>query len=228
VGASGDHLTNASGVATHTYTSSRTGTDTWQASVTNPAGTMLSRTVTVIWVNRTHMTGRAYAIASRGLVNIAPTPDTGPIDTTATTSSSPPCVLSITGPITAQTLCASVATSASPQGSSAEASVQSVRIGAPLMPVIKFGLVQSASQTTCTGSVGSVTIVSLTVNGVPVIVHSPGPNTTMHLLGITFVLNEQLPVPGADHGLTVNAVHITIPGTLDLILSSATSDIHDC
>lgn len=228
VGASGDHPTNAGGVATHTYTSSRTGTDTLQASVTNPAGTMRSRTVVVIWVNRTHMTGRAYAIASRGLVNIAPTPDTGPVDTTTATTSSPPCVLSITGTVSAQTLCASVVTSVTPRGSNAAASVQSVRIAAPLTPVIAFGLVQSSSQTTCAGSVGGVTIVSLTVNGVPVILHSPGPNTTMHLLGITFVLNEQLPVPGADHGLTVNAVHITIPGALDLVLSSATSDIHDC
>jgi hypothetical protein len=44
----------------------------------------------------------------------------------------------------------------------------------------------------------------------------------------TGVLNEQIPVAGADHGLTVNAVHISSPGLADIIVSSARSDIHNC
>jgi hypothetical protein len=35
-------------------------------------------------------------------------------------------------------------------------------------------------------------------------------------------------VPGADQGLTVNAVRITYGARLDIILGSATSDIHNC
>ena len=42
------------------------------------------------------------------------------------------------------------------------------------------------------------------------------------------ILNEQIPVPGADKGLTVNAVHIKALGLLDVVIASATSDIHNC
>jgi hypothetical protein len=35
-------------------------------------------------------------------------------------------------------------------------------------------------------------------------------------------------VPGADQGLTVNAVHVSALGLLDVVLASATSDIHNC
>jgi len=35
-------------------------------------------------------------------------------------------------------------------------------------------------------------------------------------------------VPGADQGLTVNAVHVTIVGGEDVIIASATSDMHNC
>jgi hypothetical protein len=95
--------------------------------------------------------------------------------------------------------------------------------------VIKIGLVQSSSKTTCAGSSGDVTITSITVGGVLVNVNiHPGPNTTVTVLGVTLVLNEQLPVAGADQGLTVNAVHVSVLGLLDVIVASATSDIHNC
>jgi hypothetical protein len=44
------------------------------------------------------------------------------------------------------------------------------------------------------------------------------------------VLNEQTPftTPDGGHGLTVNSVHITVSGLLDLVVSSATSDVHGC
>jgi len=49
----------------------------------------------------------------------------------------------------------------------------------------------------------------------------------VNVLGITLVFNEQVPVPGADQGLTVNAVHLKALGLL-VVLASATSDIHNC
>ena len=50
------------------------------------------------------------------------------------------------------------------------------------------------------------------------------PNTTISLPGGKIVINEQVPVPG---GLKVNGAHITLPG-VDLVVSSATSAIHNC
>jgi hypothetical protein len=138
-------------------------------------------------------------------------------------------VATISGLISAHTLCARVDTTVNPGASSASASVQDARIGVLGLPVIQIGLVQSASRTNCGGSTGDATITSITVGGILVNVNiHPGPNTTVSILGITLVLNEQLPVPGADQGLTVNAVHIKALGLLDVVLASATSDIHNC
>lgn len=48
-GLTGTGVTDASGNATFSYSSALVGTDTWQASVTNPAGEVDSNTVTVTW-----------------------------------------------------------------------------------------------------------------------------------------------------------------------------------
>ncbi|MFI6358498.1 hypothetical protein ACIBJF_39165 [Streptomyces sp. NPDC050743] len=39
---------------------------------------------------------------------------------------------------------------------------------------------------------------------------------------------EQTPVPGADFGLTVNAVHLAAGGLVDVVVGSATSDAQNC
>jgi hypothetical protein len=228
-GGGGNGVTDANGVATFSYSSATPGTDTLQASVTNPAGTLTSNTVVVIWQAVPLMTGRAYGIASSGLVNIPPTPDTGPVATVGASTVAPPCVLTITGVVTAHTLCAKVVTALGPSRSTATASLQDVRIGLTGMPVIQIGVVQSSSQTTCAGAVGGTTILSITVGGVPTRVNShPAANTTLNAPGLTIIVNEQLHVVGADQGLTVNAVHIILPGVLDVVIASSTSDIHRC
>jgi hypothetical protein len=175
------------------------------------------------------MTGRAFGLTSSGLVGISPTPDTGPVSTSGATTVAPPCVLTLSGLITAHTLCAKVATTVNPGTSTATASLQDARIGVPGVPVIQIGAVQSSSNTTCAGSTGQATITSITVGGIPLNIDlHPGPNTTINVLGVTLVLNEQSPVPGADQSLTVNAVHIKALGLLDVTIGSATSDIHNC
>ena len=63
---------------------------------------------------------------------------------------------------------------------------------------------------------------------VPISVN-PGPNTTVNVLGIKLILNEQIATGTAtDHTLTVNAVHVIVPGLLDTVVASSTSDIHGC
>ena len=176
-----------------------------------------------------YLTGRAFGLSSSGLVGIAPVPDTGQIATAAAGTFGPPCVVAISGLISAHTLCAKVVTALNPGTSTGSASVQDATIGVLGLPVIKVGLVQSSSTTTCAGSSGDTTVTSLSVGGIPVNVNlHPGANTTVSVLGVTIVLNEQSAVPGADQGLTVNAVHIKALGLLDVVIGSSTSDIHNC
>jgi hypothetical protein len=176
-----------------------------------------------------YLTGRAYGLASSGLVSISPVPDTGSISTASAGDAHPPCVVSLSGLISAGTLCADVTTTVNPGTSTATASVQSVNVGVLGLPVIKIGAVQSSSTTTCSGSSGSANIASVTVGGIPVNVNvHPGANTTVTVLGVTLVFNEQIPVTGPDAGLTVNAVHIKALGLLDVVVASSTSDIGNC
>jgi hypothetical protein len=175
------------------------------------------------------LTGRAFGLASSGLVGISPTPDTGPVSTAGASTVAPPCVATISGLISAHTLCAKVVTTVNPGTSTATAGLQDARVGVLGLPVIQVGVAQSTSQTTCAGSTGQATITSISVGGIPVNIDlHPAPNTTITVLGVTLALNEQLPVPGADQGLTVNAVHIKALGLLDVTIASATSDIHNC
>jgi hypothetical protein len=176
------------------------------------------------------MTGRAFGLSASGLlVNVSPTPDTGPVSTAVTSTVAPPCVATISGLITAHTLCVQVVTGVNPGSSTATASVQDATIGVLGVPAITLGLIQSSSRTTCAGSSGQVTIASIAVGGVPVnVALHPAANTGITVAGVQLVLNEQQPVAGADQGLTVNAVHIVVPGVLDVLVASATSDIHNC
>ena len=88
----------------------------------------------------------------------------------------------------------------------------------------------STSHETCSGGTGDATVASITVGGIPVQVSlHPGPNTTVNVLGIKLILNEQVRTDTAtDHTLTVNAVHVVVPGLLDTVVASSTSDIHGC
>lgn len=175
------------------------------------------------------LTGRAYGLTSSGLVGISPTPDTGAIQTANAGTFAPPCTVTISGLISADTLCAKLVTTLNPGTSTATSSVQDATIGVLGLPVIKVGAVQANSTTRCTGSSGSASIASISVGGIPVnVAVNPAPNTTVSVLGVTLVFNEQSPVPGADQGLTVNAVHIKALGLLDVVIASSTSDIHNC
>jgi hypothetical protein len=226
-GKTGSAVTDASGVAVFDYTSGAAGTDTVQASTTNPAGTISSNPATVVWVS--YLTGRAYGLSASGLVTIPATPDTGYVKTTTAENVQPPCVLTLSGLISAGTLCADVTTSLGPDTSTASASVQKLGISALGIPAIEIGVAQSSSQTSCSGSTGDATVTSVTVGGVPVAVDlHPGPNTTVSVLGVTLTFNEQVPVTGTDKGLTVNAVHINALGLLNVVVASSTSDIAGC
>jgi hypothetical protein len=186
------------------------------------------------------LTGRAFGLTAKAslagiqLVNVAPTPDTGHISTTSTTTTSVPCVATLSGLVSGHVLCAQVATTSFPGKSVATASVDDTTVGIAGIPVITLETIKSTSTTTCAGSAGSTTIAFLKVGNV-VVINQPtniAPNTTVNVGVVKLVLNEQIPFSTPDKGLTVNAVHITV-NTLglaktDVVVASSESDIGNC
>ena len=185
-----------------------------------------------------YYTGRSYGLSANvdlllAQLSIPPTPDTGPIRIAKASSTTTPCSVSLnTLLINADALCANVTTTLAPGTSRATATAQDVSIGIPGIPVIGISGLTATSVSSCTGTSGSATL-TLTIAGVPVTVPT-APNSVIGLAGgAQLVINEQTPVPGADFGTTVNAVHLTLPGLLggnavDVVVGSATSDAHNC
>ncbi|MCW3036826.1 MAG: hypothetical protein JWM17_2138, partial [Actinobacteria bacterium] len=106
------------------------GGDANNNSVTSPCG---SEPVTV---TAQRLTGRAYGLSANAtavlgtvLVNVQPTPDTGFISTTSSSTTSTPCVATLSGLVSADVLCANVTTVGFPGKSTASASVADARVG---------------------------------------------------------------------------------------------------
>jgi hypothetical protein len=186
------------------------------------------------------LTGRAYGLSANAtllggsLINITPRPDTGHVSTTASSSTSTPCIASIAGSISAKVLCAKVVTSAPLGRSTASASVNETGVGISSIPTVKLGVVQSTSTTTCAGSSGTTTIAYLKV-GNTVVISQPtsiAPNTQVTVGVVKLVLNEQIPFSTPDDGLTVNAVHVRVNAVnvakLNLVVASSESDVGNC
>ena len=184
-----------------------------------------------------YYTGRSYGLAADvGLlgvgVGVAPVPDTGPVRTAQATDTAPGCLADRSVVVlSVEALCPRVVTSLAPGTSRATTTVQNARIGLPGLPVIEVGGVTARSTSTCGsgGAAAGTTDLTLRVGGRAVEVTGAA-NAVVDLPGVAkLVVNEQVPVPGADHGLTVNAVHLTMPdGTVDVVVASATSDVHNC
>ncbi|WP_285705270.1 vWA domain-containing protein [Microtetraspora sp. NBRC 16547] len=193
-----------------------------------------------VTVTPQRLTGRAYgltadaSLAGIQLVNIAPTPDTGHISTTSTSTTSVPCTATLSGLITAHTLCAQVATTEFPGKSVATASIDDTTIGITGIPVITVKTINSSSTTTCAGSTGTTTIAFLKVGNTVVIAEPTNiqPNTAVNVGVVKLVLNEQTPFTTPDKGLTVNAAHITVDALglakTNVVLASSESDIGNC
>ncbi len=193
-------------------------------------------------VTRQKLTGRAYGLtagltlAGLPFLDVVPTPDTGFIATRSSSTTSTPCVATLSGPVSAHVLCAKVTTVASPARSTAEASVADATVGIALLPKVTLRTVRSTSTTACSGSSGTTTIAYLKVGSTVVNLpaHIP-PNTVVTVGVVRLVLNEQIPFSTPDEGLTVNAVHVTAsvlgltgPLKANVIVASSESDIGNC
>jgi hypothetical protein len=182
--------------------------------------------------------GRAYGLSANvsllglPLINRPPTPDTGEIATTLDSSTSVPCVATLSGPLSAHALCASVTTTAFPGGSTAVASVADLSLSVATLPTITIGAVHSTSTTSCDGATGATTIAYLKI-GSTVVIATPtlvAPNTHVTVGPVSLVLNEQ--IPGPTGGLTVNGIHLSVNGgglaQTNLVVASARSGIGNC
>ena len=208
--------------------------DTNNPSVVSPCGSEQVIVVSPV------LTGRAYGLtatatlAGATLVNIVPTPDTGNVSTTSSSTTSTPCVASLTGLVRAHVLCANVTTVGSPARSTATASVADATVGLLSIPTVTLRTIQSTSTTTCAGSTGTTTIAFLKVGNTVVIpsLTTVAPNTRITVGVVSLVLNEQIPFTTPDEGLTVNAVHLSVNvaglARTNVVIASSESDIGNC
>jgi hypothetical protein len=208
--------------------------DANNASVTSPCGSEK------VVVTSQRLTGRAYGLTATAtllgipLVNVVPTPDTGFISTTSSSSTSTPCVATLSGLVGAHVLCANVTTVAFPGKSTATASVADATVGISTIPTIALTAVQSTSTTTCAQSTGTTTIAFLKVGNTVVIAQPTAiaPNTAINVGLVSLVLNEQIPFHVPDDGLTVNAIHVRVNAlglaVTNIVVASSESDIDNC
>jgi hypothetical protein len=178
------------------------------------------------------MTGRAFALSTNGLLKIAPVADTG-FRSSQTDFTVNKCVvpLHVGLLVTAQGICSNVSIAVPPTspvaGVSAGASVANVTLALPGLPVIALRSVSAAAGTGCGGSNGTTEIGFLKI-GTKIVINNlvhPAPNTIINLLGVKLLLNEQIHTPG---GLIVNGVDISVGGTLNVLVGSATANIANC
>jgi len=71
-------------------------------------------------------------------------------------------------------------------------------------------------------AVGSSDIGGLSINGIPIF-PTGDPNQTIDIIGGRMVVNEQQTDPSGT--ITVNALHVTVSGVADVVISSATAGI---
>jgi Ice-binding-like len=208
--------------------------DANNASVTSPCGSE------EVDVTSQTLTGRAYGLTATAsllgipLLNVVPTPDTGHISTSSSSSTSTPCVATLNGLVSAHVLCANVTTVAFPGKSTASASVADAAVGISSIPTITLAAVKSTSTTTCGGSTGTTIIDYLKV-GSTVVIAVPttvAPNTQITVGVVSLTLNEQIPFVAPDKGLTVNAVHVKVNAVgvakTNVVIASSESDIGNC
>jgi hypothetical protein len=168
--------------------------------------------------------GRARPLSVSTFGVAANVGDTGPLPATGGSKSAGLTNVNVLGLVSVGLLQGT--TSGSGDKSTSQASLVSVSI-----PTIGLSVDVVKSQTTaqCSGTTpsvsGSADLVNVSLLGMPIAV--PMPNVSLSAPGgISVVLNEQTSsTSGSQGSITVNAIHVTGPGT-DILIGSAESDIN--
>ncbi len=153
--------------------------------------------------------------------------DTGPIASSGGNISASAVDANSPGLLTASVLHASVVA----QGNASRSEAAATNLGLTVASnAITADVVMSRANAVCSGTTasagGSSQVVNLVVNGTAINV-SGAPNQTVTLPGgLTIVINEQIrSVSGGASSITVNALHVTVAGIADVIISSSHADI---
>ena len=150
--------------------------------------------------------------------------DTGALPSSGGNLSTSALSINVLGLVSADAL----KSTASGSGTSSQATSQAAHVSL-LGGVIAADVVKSNSSATCSGTTASTSgdaqLVNLVVAGQSVAVSNP--NLSLSLPGgISVVVNQQTSSTGGNSGsITVNALHVTGPAGLDIVVASSNSDI---
>jgi hypothetical protein len=165
---------------------------------------------------------RPLSISAFGLA--ANVGDTGPLPASGGSQSASLTNLNVLGLVSVGLLQGT--TSGSGDQSTSQASLVTVSIATIGLTV---DVIKSQTTAQCNGTTpsvnGSAELVNVTLLGMPIA--APMPNVSLVLPGgVSVVLNEQKSsTSGSQGSITVNAIHVTGPGT-DIVIASAESDIN--
>ena len=130
---------------------------------------------------------------------------------------------SVPGVLTAEVLHASTVGQGNASRSEASVAELSLTVAGN---TIAAGLLQARAAAVCSDggatASGNSDITTLSVNGQSITI-SGAPNQRVPLLGGEVIINEQKSTGAGD--ITVNALHVSVPGVADVIVSSAHADI---
>ncbi|RZT27225.1 hypothetical protein EV649_0980 [Kribbella sp. VKM Ac-2569] len=186
-----------------------------------------------------YYTGRAYGMTGNvtlpliAQIKVPPSPDTKGVRVAKAYSTKTSCTAEVSADrlVTTKALCPKVVTALAPGTSTATSTVERTTIGIPGLPAIEVRGATATSTSKCgaSGSAsGTTDLAGLYIGGrrIPI---SAELNSTIDVAGIHIITNERKPAPGAEHGQTVNALHITaLDGKVDVVVASATTAVHNC
>lgn len=176
--------------------------------------------------NPISFSGEATVLRATVLGNTAVVSDTGPLPSSGGALETSLLTVNVPGLATAEV--AHATTIGQGNNSSSEASVANADVTVA-GNTITADLLMANAEAKCSNGAASVTgsadIVGLMVNGQPIAV-SGQPNQTINLPLGKIIINEQSSsASGNTSSITVNALHVIVPGVADVVVSSAHADI---
>jgi hypothetical protein len=177
--------------------------------------------------NPTTFSGQATVLRATVLGNTVVVSDTGPLPSSGGSLQKSLLTVNVPGLATAEV--AHATTIGQGNNSSSEASIASVNLTLAGNTITADLLKANAEAKCCSNGAPSVSgsseIVGLVINGQAIYV-SGQPNQTINLPVGEIIINEQSSsVSGNTGSVTVNALHVVIPGVADVVVSSAHADV---
>ncbi|MCI0606596.1 hypothetical protein L0156_26730 [bacterium] len=174
----------------------------------------------------TTFSGQATVVSANVLGNEVVLSDTGPLPSSGGSLEASLLEATVPGLLTAEVLHASTIGQGNTSRSEASVANLSLTVGGN---TITADFLMARAEAKCSQGrafiSGSSEIVNVVINGQQIVV-SGAPNQTIDLPNGRVVINEQTTsVDGKTSAITVNALHVTVDGIADVIISSAHADI---